>query len=80
MKYEGRIVLDSFDHGIRDFPGILPMCLSSELAGHDIMHYMRQDKNISLYDMIGLSLSRRHDLIFVERLLTMCSSATKWLP
>jgi len=53
MKDGDRVVLDAFDHGIRDFPGILPKLLSSELAGHDIMHYFRQNEHIQLYDLIG---------------------------
>ena len=50
---KGRIVLDSFDHAIRDFPGVLPSALSSEIAGHDIMHYFRQNEHMQLYDLIG---------------------------
>ena len=53
MKDNNKIVLDAFDHGIRDFPNVLPSALSSELAGHDIMYYFRQNEHIQLYDMIG---------------------------
>ena len=53
MKDRDRIVLDAFDHGIRDFPEILPKALSSELAGHDIMYYFRQNEEIHLYDLVG---------------------------
>ena len=53
MNDHGRIVLDAFDHGIRDFGDILPKCLSSELAGHDIVYYFRQNEEIQLYDMVG---------------------------
>lgn len=58
MMDGSRIVLDAFDHGIREFPGILPHCLSSELAGHDIMYYFRQNENLALYDLIGEIISK----------------------
>ncbi|KAL2038871.1 hypothetical protein N7G274_008393 [Stereocaulon virgatum] len=49
---EGRIVLDAFDHGIRDFPH-LPKVLSSELEGHDIEYYCRQNAQLTDYDLIA---------------------------
>ena len=49
---EGRIVLDAFDHGIRDFPH-LPKVLSSELEGHDIEYYYRSNAQLTDYDLIG---------------------------
>ena len=49
---EGHIVLDAFDHGIRDFPH-LPKLLSSEIEGHDIEYYYRQNAETTDYDLIG---------------------------
>ena len=49
------VVLDAFNHGIRDFPLILPKCLSTNLGGSDIMNYFRQNQYITLYDLIGIS-------------------------
>ena len=49
----GRIVLDAFDHGLRNFGDQLPMYVSSELEGHDIEHYLRRNREISVYDLIG---------------------------
>ena len=48
-----RIVLDAFDHGLRNFGNQLPMYVSSELEGHDIEHYLRRNRQISVYDLIG---------------------------
>ena len=51
---EGRIVLDAFDHGLRDFGNQLPMYVSSELEGRDIEDYLRRNWEISVYDLIGM--------------------------
>ena len=53
VKYNGRTVLDMFDHGLRNFPE-LPMALSSELEGCDIEYYYRQNAEIADYDLIGM--------------------------
>ena len=53
MMDRGRIVLDAYDHGIRDFPTILPKCLSSEIGGYDLEHYFRQNEELQLYDILG---------------------------
>jgi hypothetical protein len=50
---DNRIVLDMYDHGLRDFPDVLPKVLSSELEGHDIEHYYRQNAEIMDYDLIA---------------------------
>ena len=50
---EGRIVLDGFDHGLRNFGSQLPMYVSSELEGHDIEDYLRRNWQISMYDLVG---------------------------
>lgn len=53
----GRIVLDSFDHGIRGFPSTeVPSILSSELEGVDIETYQRRNRNIKNYDLQGKPL------------------------
>ena len=50
----GRIVLDAFDHGLRNFGSQLPMYVSSELEGHDIEDYLRRNPEISVYDLVGM--------------------------
>ena len=50
---EGRIVLDAFDHGLRDFGHQLPLYISPELEGHDIEDFLRRDREISVYDLVG---------------------------
>lgn len=50
---DNRIVLDAYDHGLRDFPNVLPKVLSSELEGHDIEYYYRQNADIADYDLIA---------------------------
>ena len=52
LKDEGRIVLDAYDHGIRNFLH-LPKMLSSELSGYDIEYYYRQNAETTDYDLIG---------------------------
>ena len=49
----GYVVLDPFDHGIRDFGNDMPLCLSSRLDGWDIETYLRRNSEISYYDIIG---------------------------
>ena len=49
----GRIVLDAFDHGLRNFGNQLPLYVSSELQGHDIEDYLRRNWQISIYDLVG---------------------------
>ena len=53
VRDQGRIVLDAFDHGLRDFGNQLPMYISSELEGHDIEDYLRRNREISVYDLVG---------------------------
>lgn len=50
----GRIVLDAFDHGLRNFGNQLPLYVSSELQGHDIEDYLRRNWQISIYDLVGM--------------------------
>ena len=51
----GCVVLDSSDHGIRDFGNDLPQCISSRIEGWDIETYLRRNKGIRHYDIIGMS-------------------------
>ena len=51
--YNGHIILDAFNHGLRDFPE-LPVVLSSQLEGSDIEYYYRQNREIADYDLIGM--------------------------
>ena len=51
---EGRVVLDGFDHGLRDFGNQLPMYVSSELEGRDIEDYLRRNWEITVYDLVGM--------------------------
>lgn len=49
-----RIVLDAFDHGLRNFGDQLPIYVSSELEGQDIEHYLRRNWQIAVYDLVGM--------------------------
>ena len=51
--YHGHVILDAFDHGLRNFPE-LPVVLSSELEGSDIEYYYRQNAEIADYDLVGM--------------------------
>ena len=53
VMHNGCIILDAFDHGLRNFPE-LPVVLSSELEGSDIEYYYRQNGEIADYDLIGM--------------------------
>ena len=53
VMHNGRIILDAFGHGLRNFPE-LPVVLSSELEGSDIEYYYRQNAEIADYDLIGM--------------------------
>ena len=48
-----RVMLDPYDHPIRDFPE-LPVTLSSKEKGMWIEYYMRQNKEIKPYDLMGM--------------------------
>jgi len=52
MMDRTRIVLDAWDHGIRDFPE-LPEAISSAIEGHDVEDLMRRNLAIKLYDVLG---------------------------
>jgi len=52
MMDRTRIVLDAWDHGIRDFRE-LPEAISSALEGHDVEDLMRRNLAIKLYDVLG---------------------------
>lgn len=48
-----RVMLDPYDHPIRDFQE-LPVTLSSKEKGMWIEYYMRQNKEIKPYDLMGM--------------------------
>lgn len=53
MRHDNQIVLDPWDHGVRDFPE-LPGVLSSALEGYDVEMFMRSNLAIALYDILGM--------------------------
>ena len=53
MMFEGRICLDSYLNGIRDFAVELPGTISADVDGQDIEYWMRQNREISRYDIMG---------------------------
>ena len=60
---KGRIVLDAFDHGLRNFGSQLPMYISSELEGNDIEDYLRRNREISIY---GFNNASKHSSVDFE--------------
>ena len=56
----GRIVLDSFDHGIRDFGNDLPLCISSRIEGWDVETYLRRNHSVTYYDIIGMLVEQNY--------------------
>ena len=52
MQFAGKYILDQDDHRIRAFPE-LPLTLSTELEGHDIEYFRRQNDQIDYIDLIG---------------------------
>ena len=52
MEYDGRIVLDGYDHPVREFPE-LPATLSTEMSGCEVEYYLRQNQAIKPYDLMG---------------------------
>ena len=53
MMDGGKIMLDPYDHPIRDFGLHLPIVLSSQMKGWEIENYMRKNSAITIYDLIG---------------------------
>lgn len=53
MMYQGQVVLDPYDHPVRDFPTELPPTLSTEMNGWEIEYYLRQNRAIKAYDLMG---------------------------
>ena len=66
-----RVMLDPYDHPIRDFPE-LPLTLSSKEKGMWIEYYMRQNKEIKPYDLMGTYSPLDHwntaDNVFIARM------------
>lgn len=56
MMYNGMVVLDPYDHPVRNFPE-LPDCLSTQTSGMWIEHYLRKNLEIKAYDLMGKSAS-----------------------
>jgi len=52
LMYSDRVMLDPFDHPIRDFGRDLPIVLSTELKGDEVEHYLRRNLAIKVYDLI----------------------------
>lgn len=50
---EDQIMLDPYDHPIRNFPGELPVILSSKIDGLWVEYYLRQNAEIKAYDLMG---------------------------
>lgn len=48
-----RIMLDPWDHPIRDFGDDLPIIISSCVLGWEIEHYLRRNRAIRIYDIVG---------------------------
>ena len=53
MFDERMVVLDPYNHPVRDFPGELPVTLSTQISGAEIEYYMRKNSEITLYDLMG---------------------------
>lgn len=49
---EGRVCLDPYLHGIRDFAE-LPKTISAAVDGQDLEYWIRQNAQISRYDIMG---------------------------
>lgn len=54
MMYHGRVVLDPFDHPVREFGRELPATLSTEMKGDEVEYYLRKNLAIKVYDLIGM--------------------------
>ena len=53
VRHDGKILLDAYDHGIRSFPTELPVALSTELEGWEVENYLRKNREIKVYDLMG---------------------------
>ena len=56
MMNKGRVVLDQWNHGVRDFPE-LPEVISTAIEGHDIEDLMRRNMAIRTYDLMARMVS-----------------------
>ncbi|KAK4694553.1 hypothetical protein P7C71_g3046, partial [Lecanoromycetidae sp. Uapishka_2] len=82
LIYHGRVMLDPFDHPIRDFGRDLPIVLSTELKGDEVEHYLRKNLAIKIYDLIarmpnGYTVINR-TYTGPPRILTLRERATKF--
>ncbi len=55
MMVDGKVVLDPYNHPVRDFPGELPVCLSTAISGAEVELYTRRNPEIHPYDLMGES-------------------------
>ncbi|KAL6720525.1 hypothetical protein ACLMJK_002449 [Lecanora helva] len=83
VRYGSRIVLDPYDHGIRDFPGELPVALSTEIEGWEIEYYLRKNNEIKPYDLMARMRSSYTDSKGKKqdappRIFTLSERATKF--
>ena len=53
MMWQGRVCLDPFQIGIRDFATELPETISADVDGQDIEYWSRQNREITRYDIMG---------------------------
>lgn len=52
LMYNDHVMLDPFDHPIRNFGRDLPIVLSTELKGDEVEHYLRKNLAMKVYDLI----------------------------
>ena len=50
---DGRVMLDPYDHPIRNFGNELPIIISSEIQGWEVENYLRRNHAIKVYDLVG---------------------------
>ncbi|KAL6714540.1 hypothetical protein ACLMJK_007965 [Lecanora helva] len=53
LTYGDRVMLDPFDHPIRDFGDDLPIILSSEMKGWEVENHLRKNLAIRVYDLVA---------------------------
>ena len=53
LMYGDCVMLDPYDHPIRDFPGDLPVVLCADLHGVWVEYYLRSNREIRPYDLMG---------------------------
>ena len=56
MMYQDKIVLDPYDHPVRDFLE-LPATISTDEPGCMIEFHLRKNRQISAYDLMGKQIA-----------------------